>query len=215
MKKAAAITSEAYRRTFADAKAGMQEAEMAALFTSHMALLGADIPFRGKPGPSSLVILDANHPAGNPPIPTSKRLEKGDVVHMDGGAVYKGYCSDFSRAGVVGEATTRQREEWRKTRQLVDENIGRLRPGCYFNSLTCHFHGIGLDAIEPPFGGMLGKALHGGWKMREGMVICVEQNNYLGTGEIFAYEDIAVIRKDGPEVITHADPEIQIIRASG
>jgi Xaa-Pro aminopeptidase len=134
---------------------------------------------------------------------------------MDGGAIYKGYCSDFSRAGVVGEPTPRQLDEWRKARELVEENVSLLKPGSQFKVMTCHFHGIGLDAIEPPFGGMLGNALHGEWVMQEGMTICVEQNNYLGTGEIFAYEDIAVIRKNGPEVITLSDPSLQIIRGLG
>ncbi|MGP8268688.1 MAG: M24 family metallopeptidase [Terracidiphilus sp.] len=215
LKKAAEITALAYCKTFAESKPGMREKEMAALFTSHMALLGADIPFRGKPGPSALVILDSNHPAGDPPVPTDKCLQNGDIVHMDGGAIYKGYCSDFSRAGVVGEPTPRQLDEWRKARELVEENVSRLKPGSQFKVMTCHFHGIGLDAIEPPFGGMLGNALHGEWVMQEGMTICVEQNNYLGSGEIFAYEDIAVIRKNGPEVITLSDPNLQIIRGLG
>lgn len=215
LKKAAEITSEAFRRTFAEAIEGMGEKEVAALFSSHMALLGADIPFRGKPGPSSLVILDANHSPGDPPIPTEKPLQKGDILHIDGGAVYKGYCSDFTRLGVVGEPTPRQIEEWKKARELVRENIRRLKPGTQFKTLTCHFHGIGLDAIEAPFGGMVGNPVHGEWAVREGMAICVEQNNYLDTGEIFAYEDIAVVRRDGPEVITLADPGLQKIRTLG
>jgi Xaa-Pro aminopeptidase len=206
---------QAFRKTFAEAKEGMREKDVAALASSHMALLGADIPFRGKPGPSSLLILDANHSPGEPPIPTDKPLQKGDILHIDGGAIYRGYCSDFTRLGVVGEPTERQIGEWRKARELVEENIGRLKPGVQFKTLTCHFHGIGLDAIEAPFGGMVGKAVHGEWSIREGMVLCVEQNNYLDTGEVFAYEDIAVIRKDGPEVITLADPSLQRIRTAG
>jgi Xaa-Pro dipeptidase len=212
LKKAADITSEAFRRTFAEAREGMREKEVAALVSSHMALLGADIPFRGKPGPSSLVILDANHSPGEPPIPTEKPLRKGDILHIDGGAVYRGYSSDFTRLGVVGEPTERQIAEWKEARDLVGENIQRLKPGTPFNTLTCHFHGIGLDAIEAPFGGMVGKAVHGDWICREGMVICIEQNNYLDTGEVFAYEDIAVVRRDGPEVITQADPGLQEIK---
>jgi Xaa-Pro aminopeptidase len=116
---------------------------------------------------------------------------------------------------VVGEPTPRQIEEWKKARELVRENIRRLKPGTQFKTLTCHFHGIGLDAIEAPFGGMVGKPVHGEWAVREGMAICVEQNNYLDTGEVFAYEDIAVVRRDGPEVITLADPGLQKIRTLG
>jgi Xaa-Pro aminopeptidase len=212
IRRAADITSEAYRRTFAEATEGMTERKVAALLLSHMAFLGADIPFRGKPGPCSLIILDANHPAGNPPIPTDKALERGNILHIDGGAIYKGYCVDFTRLGVVGEPTQRQMREWKKVTGLVEENIQKLRPGNQFKALTCHFHGIGLDAIEPPFGGMVGKAVHGEWPIREGMVICVEQNNYLGTGEVFAYEDIAVVRKNGPEIISSADPKLQRIK---
>lgn len=211
LRKAADITSEAYRRTFSEAKEGMSEREVAALVLSHMALLGADIPFRGKPGPCSLIILDANHPAGNPPIPTDKALERGNILHIDGGAIYNGYCVDYTRLAVVGEPTQRQMREWKKVTGLVEENIQKLRPGNQFKALTCHYHGIGLDAIEPPFGGMVGKAVHGEWTIREGMVICVEQNNYLDTGEVFAYEDIAVVRKDAPEVISLADPRLQRI----
>jgi Xaa-Pro aminopeptidase len=212
LKKAAEITSEAYRRTFAEAKEGMSEKEVAALLLSHISLLDGDIPFRGKPGPSSLIILDANHPVGDPPIPTDKCLQKGDFLHIDGGAIYKGYCCDFSRAAVVGNSTERQELEWRKARDLVEENIAKLKPGNQFKELTCHFHGIGLDAIEAPFGGMVGKSVHGEWTISEGMVLCVEQNNYLDTGEVVAYEDIAVVRKDGPEVITLADRNLQQIR---
>lgn len=213
LKKAADITSEAFRRTFAEANEGMREREVAALLSSHMALLGADIPFRGKPGPCALLILDANHSPGEPPIPTEKPLRKGDILHIDGGAVYKGYCSDFARVGVVGEPTERQIGEWKKARDLVAENIGRLKPGIQLKTLTCHFHGNGLDAVEAPFGGLVGTPVHGEWPVREGMVLCVEQNNYLDTGEVFSYEDTAVVRKDGPEVITLADPSLQKIRA--
>lgn len=212
LKKAADITSKAYQKTFAEAKEGMSEKEIAALFVSYMALLGADIPFRGKPGPSSLVILDATHPAGHPPIPTDKLLGKGDILHIDGGAIYNGYCADFTRLGVVGEPTKRQEAEWKKVSDLVRENINKLRPGNLFKVLTCHFHGIGLDAVEAPFGGMVGRPVHGEWPVREGMVICVEENNYLDTGEVFAYEDIAVVRKAGPEIITLADPRMQKIK---
>ena len=213
LKRAATITTEAYRKTFADVREGMTEKEVAGLMVGHMASLGADIPFRGKPGPSSLIILDSTHPVGCPPIPTDKVLGRGDLLHIDAGAIYHGYCSDFTRLAVVGEPTGRQEGEWKKVRDLVGHNIGKLRPGNLFKTLTCHFHGIGLDAIEPPFGGMVGRPLHGEWPVREGMVICVEQNNYLDTGEIFAYEDIAVVRNDGPEIITLADPGLQKVKA--
>ena len=42
--------------------------------------------------------------------PTDRVLEYGDGVYIDTGALYEGYCSDITRAFVLGEASPKFRE---------------------------------------------------------------------------------------------------------
>ena len=42
-------------------------------------------------------------------VPTDCKLEKGMLVTIDMGAVYNGYCSDFTRTFAFGEISEKQR----------------------------------------------------------------------------------------------------------
>lgn len=43
-------------------------------------------------------------------IPSERKLEKGNLIVMDFGCVYQGYCSDMTRTVVMGKADSRQKE---------------------------------------------------------------------------------------------------------
>jgi Xaa-Pro aminopeptidase len=42
-------------------------------------------------------------------IPTQKKLRRGDLIMIDVGATWKGYCADMTRTFIIGEPTQKQR----------------------------------------------------------------------------------------------------------
>ncbi|MFN8591959.1 MAG: Xaa-Pro peptidase family protein [Thermomicrobiales bacterium] len=121
VRQACAITTAAYAHTFATARAGMTEADVARL----MAI--ATIEAGGNPW---LLITSG---AGNYDLatkhPSRRVLEPGDFVWMDAGCSVGGYWSDFSRAGVVGEPTREQRDAQRRIHDITMRGVELIRPG--------------------------------------------------------------------------------------
>ena len=51
--------------------------------------------------------------------PTGRTLRKGDMVWLDVGVQYKGYWTDFCRAGVVGEPSDEQKRLQRVVHEVT------------------------------------------------------------------------------------------------
>ena len=164
----------------------------------------------------------ASGPNGANPhhMPGERMIEKGDVVILDYGAKYEGYCSDITRTVVIGKAT----EEMKKVYNIVKEAqesafnasrkgvrakeidlaarevISSYGYGAYFTHRTGH--GLGLDVHEPPFITSVNKEL-----VDEGMVFTIEPGIYLpGKFGIRIEDDVAIV--DGKGVrLTRASRE--------
>jgi Xaa-Pro aminopeptidase len=63
------------------------------------------------------------------PSPTTKRIEEGDLVLLDCGGTFAGYCADVARAGVVGRASAEQRRLLDGLHQIYQECRSMLTPG--------------------------------------------------------------------------------------
>lgn len=113
-------------------------------------------------------------------VPSSRRLEPGDLVSIDVGARFEGWCADAAVSVVVGESAAHalrsqvdaSRREGRRrlitcTRELLDEAIAMARPGVRWSSIAVALerralemgycvvveycgHGIGRELHESP-----------------------------------------------------------------
>lgn len=155
----------------------------------------------------------------------SRVIEEQDVIIIDMGCRYKGFCSDMSRTVFVGEPT----EEQRKIFDIVvraNTNAEMLvKPGVtceevdlaarsiireegygqYFLNRTGH--GIGLAVHEGPYikeGNTL--------VLREGMSFSVEPGIYMAGRYGMRVEDIVLVTKDGHEVLNKFSKEILIVK---
>jgi Xaa-Pro dipeptidase len=99
---------------------------------------------------------------------SSKKIERGDLVIVDVGAVYKGYRSDETRTLIVGSPNKKQAEIFSVTLSAHDEALAAMKEGAsakhvdriardiitkagYGNRFVHGLgHGIGLDIHEPP-----------------------------------------------------------------
>lgn len=103
MQRASDITIEVYKTVIPMLEPGMTSDEFTDLTSQAHTALGASGSIWAQIGTAS------SRPHGR----STKPIQEGDVVLMDGGCRVEGYKSDISRTVVVGEPTARQREAWR------------------------------------------------------------------------------------------------------
>jgi Xaa-Pro aminopeptidase len=142
-------------------------------------------------------------------------LRPGDILIIDFGATFNGYCSDITRTFVVGRATAAQRETYDVVREanatacagvragmrgsdadaLARDYIERAGLGAEFgHSLG---HGIGLDVHEAP---RLSKTADA--PLPSGAVVTIEPGVYReGWGGV-RIEDDVFLSADGPVVLS-------------
>ncbi|MDR5695450.1 MAG: Xaa-Pro peptidase family protein [Armatimonadota bacterium] len=148
---------------------------------------------------------------------SEKVLERGDLVTLDFGAVYRGYCSDCTRTIVLGKATEEQRKIYTIVLEAQERALEALRPGVKGKDVdgvarSCiaekgygeHFghglgHSVGLAIHETPTLSTRDENV-----LEPGMVLTVEPGIYLpGWGGV-RIEDLAVVTEDGCRVLTKA-----------
>jgi len=123
MRTAAEITDAAFSDIIKFIKPGLSELEVDAQLTALLRNYGADgLAFNNivASGENILVMHAA---------PTERRLQKGDMVILDFGARYKGYCMDMTRTLIIGKANQKQKEIYDLENLTVDDAARVLRSG--------------------------------------------------------------------------------------
>ncbi len=198
---------------------GISELELSTLATSCIMRLGADdVPYY------PLVVSGENSWQGYR-FPTERRLKRGDAVWMDCGAcIINGYNGDIARTVIVGPATQEQKVFYRAIYDMLHFAIEELRPGnptskpleaaeraAAKHGMTAHTyfgilgHGIGTDLhIAPTIGdkasGSAGDRAND--VLEEGQVLALEPGIFLEGVGGGCMENMILITKDGPEVLT-------------
>ena len=163
LRKSNDITSITFDRCFKEICEGMTEKQVAQRFIAILAEEGAELPG------FVIVISGSGNYERIGARPTDKVIEKGDLVWIDAGANYKGYFTDFCRAGVVGGGTPEQRRLQSIVHEITMQGCQAIAPGMpaeeLYNICAKGFishglplsfecgragHGIGLQLTEPP-----------------------------------------------------------------
>jgi len=148
-------------------------------------------------------------------VPTKRKLRPREPIIMDVGIKLNGYCSDMTRTIFLGSPTPRFRKIYGIVREAQMSALLEILPGsesthpdaiarniikdagfgdCFGHSLG---HGVGLATHERP---RLGREKP--VKLEKGMVVTVEPGIYLpGKGGV-RLEEMVVIEKDGPKILT-------------
>lgn len=157
-------------------------------------------------------------------VASSKKVQQGDFLTMDYGAIYQGYCSDITRTLCFGEPTEKQREIYEIVLCAQKAGIAALKPGIPGKEVDAVARGIIAEAGYGDYfghglGHSVGLAIHEGpnLNLREerilkpGMVITIEPGIYIPDWGGVRIEDMAVITENGCEVLTQAPKEFIII----
>ena len=199
-------------------KGDLTEQRIATEIEYAMKCAGAD-----KPSFDTIVAAGEN---GSKPhaVPSSRIIRKGDMITMDFGSVYDGYCSDMTRTVAVGEVTDHQREIYEIVLAAQMNALNHLKAG---------MTGIEIDALardlisEKGYGSEFGHSLgHGVGLMiheapnfsirSEGIipaysVMSVEPGIYLPDDCGVRIEDLVVVLDGGCRNITASPKELLIL----
>jgi Xaa-Pro aminopeptidase len=214
---AAAITDSATDEILGRMHGGQTELEVAIAIGASIGAAGGTLAFE-------TIVLSGPNSALPHGHPTGRHLREGDLVLLDFGAAYDGYCADTTRVAVVGEPTSRQREIHAVVLAAHDAAIDTVRAGATTGHVDAAArevieaaglgdrffhrtgHGLGLEAHEDP-------SLDPGSKtvLDVGMVFTIEPGIYIpGWGGV-RIEDDVVVEAAGCRLLTKADRSLRTV----
>jgi len=209
IRKAQSIAEAAYDKILRFIKAGVTEREVALELNRLIYEYGAeDLSF------DTIVLSGANTsmPHG---VPSDKKIEEGEFVLMDFGAVYNGYHSDMTRTVCVGEPTEEMKQVYDIVLQAQLAGLEAAKAGilgsdldkvsrdvieqagygsCFGHSLG---HGVGLEIHEKPNASPNYKLT-----LNKGAVITVEPGIYIAGKFGVRIEDFVILTENGCENLT-------------
>lgn len=216
--RAQRIAEAAFDHILGFIKVGVTEKEVALELDHYMLSHGADgLSFE------TIAISGANtsKPHG---VPTDKKIEHGDFVTMDYGAVVNGYHSDMTRTVAVGAASDEQKKIYKivfeaqlavlrvlkngvkcsDADKAARDVITEAGYGEYFRHSTGH--GVGIEIHEKPFVSPKSTAT-----LCSGNVVTDEPGIYIPGKFGVRIEDMALITENGCKNLTKAPKELIII----
>jgi len=202
--KAAAIGDMCFSHMLGFLKVGMTEIEAAAEIERVLFHLGAEkLAF-----PTICVSgVRTNLPHGEP---TDKRIEEGDFVTLDFGAVLDGYCADMTRTVAMGRVSDFQKEVYEIVLKAQLAALAACKAGvrCFdvdkaardiieaagYGEAFVHGtgHGVGREVHEAP---KLNKTSEE--TLEENMPVTIEPGIYIPEQFGVRIEDLAIVTKFG------------------
>ncbi|MFN4213638.1 Xaa-Pro peptidase family protein [Exiguobacterium sp.] len=220
MKEAAAIADAAFEHIQTFIRPGRTEKEVANELEMFMRAQGADS------SSFDMIVASGWRSALPHGVASEKVIEAGELVTLDFGAYYKGYCSDITRtlaigpisdelqniydtvlrAQLAGVAGTKAGISGIEADALTRDVIKEAGYGEYFGHSTGH--GLGMEVHEAP-----GLSFRSETILEPGMVVTIEPGIYIAGVGGCRIEDDVVITEDGCVRLTQSPKELITIEA--
>jgi len=179
---------------------------------------GAEPAFLGYEGFPNALCISVNDVVVHG-IPSSYRLQEGDIVSIDCGTRYKGYYGDSAYTFAVGEISPAAKQLLRVTKEALYKGIEQAfagnRIGDIATAVQTHAEQFGYGVVRKMVGHGIGRKMHEapevpnfgkrgqGKQLKEGMVICIEPMINEGTKEVYTDEDKWSLRTDDNKLSAH------------
>lgn len=218
LRKAQNIAEKAYLEVLEFVKVGVTEKEISAKLEYLMKSYGAErVAFE-------LITVAGKKTSLPHGVPGDYKVQKGDFITFDIGAVYDGYHSDMTRTVAVGEVSEEQRKIYNivlkahlkaleavkagitgfKVDKIARDIITEEGYGEYFGHSTGH--GVGLEIHESPYASIKSKDT-----LKAGMTLTVEPGIYLPDKFGVRIEDTVLVTENGYETFASIPKELIII----
>ena len=218
LQKAQNIADEAFAELITKIRAGMTEKEVANLLDHLLRVHGAD--------ENSFDTIVGSGPNGAlcHATPGRRKLQEGDLVVIDFGCKFGGYCSDMTRTIAIGEPCDELKKIYGIVLRAQLAALEALKPGMSAKELDgvargliadegygpafghSLGHGFGLDIHEAPYASVRSEDT-----LIPGTTITVEPGIYIeGLGGV-RIEDDCVLTEDGFINLAHTTKDMIII----
>jgi Xaa-Pro aminopeptidase len=213
--KAVEIADAVFGEIVGEIKPGMTEVDLAARIDFLLRKKSSEVPS------FETIVASGEHASLPHAKPTQRVIREGDLVKMDFGAIWDGYCSDLTRTVVVGKASEKVREVYEIVRTANERAVSGTRAGVKGSEVDAlardyitekgygeNFghglgHGVGLEVHEEP---RLSKK--NDKPLEPGAVVTVEPGIYIpGWGGV-RIEDMVVVEEDGCRLLTSATRDL-------
>lgn len=216
--KAQRIAEEALRLLLPQVKVGAVERELALELDTTMRRLSAqDVSFE-------TILISGKETSKPHGVPSDKKIERGDFVTIDFGALYQGYHSDMTRTFAVGEASDEMERIYDTVLQAQLAGLDALAPGkvcrdvdkvsrdliaaAGFGDRFGHGlgHSVGVEIHEYPYLNPRCDAV-----LQPGNVVTVEPGIYIPGFCGVRIEDMALITEAGFENLAVYPKELIVL----
>jgi len=201
LQEACRITKECFEYISQFLRPGNTEKQVARLID--------DYYYTYSDGPSFETIVASGENSSKPhSIPTDRKFTEQDIITIDMGCKYNGYCSDMTRTFFIGEPTEKQRKVYDLVAKNHKQTIDAIKDGANikqlvkmvendfklneYNLIHSLGHGVGLEIHEKP---VLSSKVDA--PLRENMVITVEPGIYIPGEFGVRIEDTVLVEKGG------------------
>lgn len=215
LKKAAEIADAAFEHIQDFIKPGVREIDISNELEFFMRRQGATS------SSFDIIVASGNRSALPHGVASAKKIRSGELITMDYGAIYEGYCSDITRTVAVGEINTELRNIYETVLEAQLRGVNGIKPGMsgkeadaltrdyitekgygeYFGHSTGH--GVGLEVHEGPSLSHRTEAI-----LQRGMVVTVEPGIYVPDVGGCRIEDDLVVTEAGNERLTVSSKEL-------
>lgn len=201
--KAEEIGDKAFHKLLSYAKEGMTEREIALFLEFEMKKLGASsISF-------DTIVASGVRGALPHGVATDKKISKGELVTVDFGCVYNGYCSDMTRTFAVGDISDELGKIYETALLAQTTSLNMIKEGVKASDVHMNAYNIIQEKYPDSFGHGLGHGLgldihespnlspRNEKTLKSGNVVTVEPGIYIsGLGGV-RIEDVALVTDNG------------------
>lgn len=204
MRAAGLILRSVLDRLVTEAKIGMTTLELDQLAETLIRQAGAEPTFKGFHGYPFSTCLSLNQAVVHG-LPDHRQLQNGDLLGIDVGLRYQGWCVDSARTIGIGTISPAATQLLKVTEQSLEAGLAAIRDGITTFELgtiisdVCkpyHFgvvreltgHGIGQEQWEEPSIPNYPEK-RGNFTLRSGMTIAIEPMVTLGSPEVYQAKD--------------------------
>ncbi|SDB99767.1 Xaa-Pro aminopeptidase [Pelagirhabdus alkalitolerans] len=218
LEEAADISDKAYDHILNVVEPGMREIDVAIELEFFMRKNGATS------SSFDMIVASGERSALPHGVASEKTIQKGELVTLDFGALYNGYCSDMTRTFAVGDISDQLRDIYdtvleahlrglegtkagmtgKEADALTRDYINEKGYGEYFGHGTGH--GLGIEVHEGPRLSPTSKTT-----LKENMVVTVEPGIYIPNVGGCRIEDDIVITKEGNRSLNQAPKDLIIL----
>jgi methionyl aminopeptidase len=204
MRESGAVTARALDMLASMVRPGVTTQELDAAAERFIRKAGAVPLFKGYRGFPKSITVSVNEEVVHG-IPGKRKLREGDIVSIDLGVKYKGYCSDAALTVPVGSIDEENVRLLEVTREALNKGIAQAvagrRLGDISSAIQQHVESFGYNVVRDLVGHGIGEEMHEepqipnygdpgvGPLLEPGIVLAIEPMVNMGTYEVACLDD--------------------------